>query len=161
MGVAITSNPSDLIMKEHKRRYVRAKGRPQSLPLNSESDIRRTLKRLSEQRVAVVLQPGNIWVVENAVEDDEQTDAALKTAYMRGWVEPIENAVPKAKLAPDGSLPRGELFQRIGPLWRLTEGGWAVVNRTQLWTLFAIILSLFSFAVSVGSLMLSLKQPYR
>jgi hypothetical protein len=35
------------------------------------------------------VQPGNVWVVEKAVEDNEQTDAALKTAFMRGWVEPI------------------------------------------------------------------------
>lgn len=125
--------------------------------LNSESDIRRTLKRLSRQRVAMVMQPGNVWVVDNAVEDTEETDAALKTAYMRGWVEPIENAVPKGKLGPDGRLPPGPLFQRTGPLWRVTEGGWAVVNRTQLWTLFAIVVAVLSFAVSVVSFVVSLR----
>ncbi len=57
------------------------------MPRNSERDIRRTLKSLSRQRVALVLQPGNVWVIERAVEDNEQTDAALKTAYMRGWVK--------------------------------------------------------------------------
>lgn len=79
--------------------------------MNSESDVRSTLKRLSRQRVALVLQPGNVWVIEDAVEDNERTDAALKTAYIRGWVAPIENAVPKGKLAPDGALPTGPLFK--------------------------------------------------
>ena len=82
---------------------------------NSESDIRRTLKRLSGQRVALVLQPGNVWVIENAVEYNEQTDAALKTAYMRGWVKPIENAVPKGSLACKMEPYQAEtLFKELG-----------------------------------------------
>jgi hypothetical protein len=95
-------------------------------------------------------------VIEYAVEDNEQTDAALKTAYMRGWVKPIENAVPKGKLTPDGALPRENPFPGEGPLWQLTEGGWAVVNRTHWWALFAILISALSFTVSVGSLVLAL-----
>jgi hypothetical protein len=98
-----------------------------------------------------------VWVIEKAVEDNEQTDAALKTAYMRGWVEPIESAIPKGKLRPDGSLPVGALFQGTGPLWRLTDGGWAVINRSHWWGLFAITVSVLSFAVSIGPLILSLK----
>jgi hypothetical protein len=126
--------------------------------LNSEKLIRSTLKRLARQRIAMVLQPGNVWVIESAVEDDnEDVDAALKTAYLRGWVEPIENAVPKGKLTPDGRLPTENLFQSSGPLWRMTDAGWAVINRRQGWTLFAILIALLSFAVSVGSLVISLK----
>jgi len=105
-----------------------------------------------------VLQPGNMWVIDKAVEDNEQSDAALKTAYIRGWVEPIENAVPKGKPGSDGSLPRDPLFQGTGPLWRLTEGGWAVVNRTRLWTLFAIVVSVLSFAVSGASFVFSVRR---
>ena len=89
-----------------------------TVPMNSEREIRRILKRLSQQRVALVLQPGNVWVIEDAIEDNEETDAALKTAYMRGWVAPIENAVPKGKLTSDGALPSGNPFQEVGPLWK-------------------------------------------
>ena len=131
------------------------------MPKNSESDIRRTLKRLSRQRVAIVLQPGNVWVIENAVEDNEQTDVVLKTSYMRGWVEPIENAVPKGRLTPSGALPSGNIFQDVGPFWRLTEGGWAVLNRTHWWVLIAVLISALSFAVSVCSMVLTLHQPTR
>lgn len=126
--------------------------------LNSEKLIRKTLKRLAGQRIAMVLQPGNVWVIERAVEDDdEDVDAALKTAYMRGWAEPIKNAVAKGNLGPGGQLPPGNLFDRVGALWRLTDAGWAVINRTQGWTLFAILIAALSFAVSVGSLVVSLK----
>jgi hypothetical protein len=48
-----------------------------------------------------VLQPGNVWVIEKAVPDNLETDADLKTCYMRGWVEPLENSVPKGRLKPD------------------------------------------------------------
>jgi hypothetical protein len=97
-------------------------------------------------------------VIENAVTDNEQSDAALKTAYIRGWVKPIENAVPKGELTPDGTLPSGDLFQRVGPVWQLTEGDWSVVNRTHWWALFAILISVLSFTVSVGSLVLTLDR---
>jgi hypothetical protein len=116
---------------------------------------------LAQQEVTLVLQPGNVWCIEKAVEDDERTDAALKTAYIRGWVEPIENAVPKGRLQPDSRLPPGEIFQTAGPLWRLTESGWAVINRSRWWELFAITVSVLSFAVSVISLVLSLKSLQR
>jgi hypothetical protein len=126
--------------------------------LNSEKLIRHTLKRLARQRIALVFQPGNVWVIERAVEDDnEDVDAALKSAYLRGWVEPIQNAVPKGKLGPGGQLPTGALFERIGALWRLTDAGWAVINRNQTWTLFAILIAVLSFAVSAASLVVSLK----
>jgi hypothetical protein len=128
--------------------------------MNSESDLRAVLKQLSAQRVYGVLQPGNIWVVDRAVQHDEETDAALKTCWMRGWVEPIENAVPTGQLMADGTLPPGNPFQGTQPMWLLTEGGWAVLNRAQLWTLFAIVVSVLSFAVSVGSLISILKPPH-
>jgi hypothetical protein len=126
---------------------------------NSEKLIRHTLRRLSEQRIALVLQPGNVWVIEKAVEDDNaEIDAALKSAYIRGWVEPIANAVPTGALGPGGQLPTGDL--RISPFWRLTDAGWAVVKRRHGWALFAILIALLSFAVSAGSLVISLTAVF-
>lgn len=72
--------------------------------------IHRTLRGLAKQRVAMVLQPGNVWVIERALKDTEETDALLKTCYMRGWVEPLEKSIPRGQLNQDGSLPMGELF---------------------------------------------------
>ena len=79
-----------------------------------EREIRRVLRRLSEQRIALILQPGNYWVIEKAIIDDEETDTALLTCYMRGWVEPIESAIPSGRINPDGSLPAVRAFSRVG-----------------------------------------------
>ncbi len=54
---------------------------------------------------------------------------------MRGWIEPLEGAVPHGELAPDGRLPAGELFKARKPVYRLTEAGWAALNRTHGWLL--------------------------
>lgn len=115
-----------------------------------ELQVRGALKRLARQRVALVLQPGNIWVIENAVPDNEDTDAALKTCFMRGWVEPLENSVPKGSLTPDGKLPNGVLFDKSGPLWKLTDSGWSAINRVHEWTLIGILLTALGVLVAVA-----------
>jgi len=107
------------------------------------------LRRLAKQRVAMVLQPGNVWVIENAVVDNEETDALLKTCYMRGWVEPLNNSVPKGQLKPDGSLPDGEIFNSTGPVWKLTDSGWSTINRSHQLTVLSLFLSLLGVALVV------------
>lgn len=118
--------------------------------LRREWAIRRILKKLARQRVALVLQPGNVWVIENAVADDEYTDAALKTCYMRGWVQPLKDSIPKGRLLPDGSLPPGELFDHSGPLWRLTDSGWSVINRAHEWTLIGILIAALTLVFALS-----------
>ncbi len=50
-----------------------------------ERFIMKTLHRLSRQRVLLILQPGNAWVIENVVsEENEQVAAALRTCHLRG-----------------------------------------------------------------------------
>ena len=118
--------------------------------LRKEFEIRRTLGKLSRQRVATVLQPGNLWVIEKAVEDNEKTDAALKTCFMRGWAEPIKDALPKGNLTPDGKLPDGHIFDRIGPIYRLTDSGWSVINRSHQWLLITVFLAFLSLIATLG-----------
>jgi len=113
--------------------------------------IYRVLRRLAKQRVTIVLQPGNVWVIERAVPDDEETDALLKTCFMRGWVEPLENSVPKGRLNPNGTLPDGDIFRSSGPLWKLTDSGWAAINRShQLGTL-GLFLSLLGAILAIAT----------
>lgn len=121
------------------------------LDLKREWIIRRILRRLSKQRVALVLQPGNVWVIEKAVEDNEESDAALKTCYMRGWVEPLENSIPRGKLKEDGSLPDGNLYQSFGPVWKLTDSGWAAINRAHEWTLISILVGALGILAAIGT----------
>lgn len=88
--------------------------------LKREWRIRRVLKKLSRQRVVLVVN--GIWVIERAVMETEETDSALMTCHMRGWIEPIEQSVPHGRLAPDGSLPvgpKGLEFERCRPTWNL------------------------------------------
>jgi len=111
--------------------------------------IYRALRRLAKQRVGMVFQPGNIWVIEYAIPDDEETDALLKTCFMRGWVEPLEDSIPKGQLKPDGSLPDGELFKSRGPLWKLTDSGWAAINRSHQIAILGLFLSLIAVIIAV------------
>jgi hypothetical protein len=129
----------------------------EKLSVYSEKFIRSTMKQIAGQQVALVLQPGNVWVIQKAVKDDEDTDAALKTAYMRGWVEPLEHSLPKGKLTTEGKLPSGEIFTDVGPVWRLTESGWNVINRSHNLQLIAIVIAVLSFAISVASLVVGMK----
>ena len=120
--------------------------------MKREYSIYRTLKALSKQRVALILQPGNVWVIEKAIPDSETKEENLRTCHLRGWVEPIVNAIPKGKLAPDGSLPSGDIFTEQTPLYRLTDSGWNAIHRTHVIALLGIILSLIAAGVAVLSL---------
>jgi len=119
------------------------------LELKRERFIRRVLKSISRQRVALILQPGNVFVIEKAPVSEPGVEEALRTCHMRGWVEPICNAIPKGKLTKDGSLPEGDLFTQMGPYYRLTEAGWSVIRRTHLWVL---ITCAIAFATLIGTI---------
>jgi hypothetical protein len=113
-----------------------------------ERFIRKTLRRLSRQRVVLILQPGNVWVVEKAVSEGEGQEvvAALRTCNLRGWVEIQSNAVPHAE-------PKNFQIVGVAPIYKLTEAGWNVIHRSHEWvvatfvvvaiTLIATILSIF------------------
>ncbi len=116
-----------------------------------ERQIRRVLRKLSEQRIALILQPGNYWVIEKAIGDDEETDTALLTCYMRGWVEPIEGAIPSGRLNADGSLPVGLQFDKLKTHYRLTSAGWSVINGSHRLAVLAITISMISLAVSIAA----------
>src|ERR1051325_8216678 len=78
-----------------------------------ERFIRKTLRRLARQRVRLVVPlghpPTNVWVAEHAVQEetDDGIAAAIRTCHMRGWVELLHDAVPRAQLGPDGRPPQG------------------------------------------------------
>ena len=115
-----------------------------------ERTIRRVLRSLSRQRVAVICQPGDVWVIEYAPPEFDGLAEALRTCHLRGWVEPIANAVPSAWLTPDGHLP--EDFQKREPVYRLTEAGWAVLNRTQVWVVATFSIAAATLIATVATL---------
>ncbi len=112
-----------------------------------ERFIRKTLRKLSGQRVGLILQPGNIWVIEKSVPREDKVDEALRTCHLRGWVEPIVNAIPQGSLTQDGNIP--ESMSDIGPVYRLTEAGWSAIKRTHDWV---VVTCLIAFAALVGTI---------
>ena len=116
--------------------------------------IRRTLHGLAKQRVALILQPGNVLVIEKAVGGDDETEAALRTCHLRGWADLVSNALPQGDLAPGGELPERP-FTRRGPVCRLTEAGWAAVNRSHRWVVATWLVGLASLVASFVALLAS------
>jgi hypothetical protein len=122
-----------------------------------ERAIKAVLRALARQRVAMILQPGNVWVVEYAPQGSDQMDVALRTCHLRGWVEPIQNAVPTGELKPDGSLP-DPLFRQMNPVYRLTEGGWHVINRTQRWIVATFVVAAVTLVVTIIGIILTARS---
>ena len=118
-----------------------------------ERRIRLLLRRLSRQRVAMVLRPGGVWVVEKAVEGSRDVEADLTTCYMRGWIEPLANAVPTGKLVSPTEIPS---MSGRTTIWKLNDSGWYVINRSQLWTLSGLLVAGLSLVVAGVALVVAL-----
>jgi len=70
-----------------------------------ERAIRRALRALARQRIAVILQPGNVWVIEQAPDDqDVRLVEAIRSCYLRGWADVLPEAVPQRPAWPRGGL---------------------------------------------------------
>jgi hypothetical protein len=121
----------------------------------SEAFILRTLRRLADQRVVMVLQPGNVWVLDRALDASDDEHAALRTCHMRGWVEPlVESAVPHA----DISALREEGDIRVTSssiVYRLTDSGWNAINGTHNWVIRTYAVSLLALIVAVAALVVA------
>ncbi len=117
--------------------------------MRREYSIYRTLRLLSKQRVCLVLQPGNVRVIEKALPDSEKNKENLETCLMRGWIEILNESVPVGKLGEDGQLPDGPLFNEEKHIYRLTDGGWNAIHRTHTLTILSIIATLASVAIAI------------
>ena len=109
----------------------------------------RRLRKLAKQRIRMVLQPGNSWVIDRAITHGGDTEAALQTCQMRGWVEPLHHAVPSAQLTPSGALPPNFGYDKTETFYRLTSAGWSVIHRSGLIATCALLISAMSFALAI------------
>jgi len=115
-----------------------------------EHRIRGVLRALARQRVALLLQPGDVWVIEKAPKRFDGFEEALRTCHLRGWVDPIANAVPTGSLTPDGRLPEGPPYHTASePIYRLTASGWSVLNRTQAWVFATLIIAAATLVATI------------
>jgi hypothetical protein len=73
----------------------------------------------------------------------------LRTRHLRGWIEPIEKAVPRGSLTPNGHLPPQGPFNSVGPVFRLTEAGWQAINQTHRWVMTTLIVALATLVATI------------
>lgn len=121
-----------------------------------ERFILSTLRRLSKQRVVAVMQPGNAWLIERGVGHDDETEAALRTCHLRGWVELLVDAIPRGTVSRGRDLPSIEqMIAKHGPIYRLTDSGWATIKRSHQWVIASWLVALASLISSVVAILIS------
>ncbi|MBU1424690.1 MAG: hypothetical protein KKH12_02130 [Gammaproteobacteria bacterium] len=116
--------------------------------MRREYSIYKTLKQLAKQRVALVLQPGNVWVIERAIPDTEENNENIQTCLMRGWVEILHESIPNGRVWGDG-LPTKQIFEGTADVYRLTDSGWNAIHRTHVITLLGVIAALLGAALAL------------
>jgi hypothetical protein len=116
--------------------------------LRTENQIRRVLRKLSKQRVRAVL-PGNVWLIDNAVPESAESDCALLTCLLRGWVELYDTNVPSRQLPEDLKLPTDKMFNKKSQIYTLSGAGWDAVNRTHLWTVLTLFITFAALFVGL------------
>ena len=114
-----------------------------------ERRVRKALAGLARQRVAIVLQPRGVWVIENAAKRDDDAEAALATCLMRGWVEALHENMLVGELDANNLPASPQAFTRTETTYRLTEGGWAALNRAHAWTLVGVVITIVSLATTI------------
>ena len=120
-----------------------------------ERQIRRALKAIARQRVAIVLQPGNVQVVERSPPREEWFDLGVRTCLIRGWVEVLHENLPTGRVRMQGNTPSVPEAMTPATHYKLTEGGWAVLNRSHAWVLATFMASTVGLVVSVAALVVS------
>lgn len=120
-----------------------------------ERFFRVILRRVTRQRALMNLDSENIWVIEDALPNDEQTQAALRTCHMRGWVEPLEDARLSTEWIEDVELV--DVMEPVGEhaIYRLTSAGWDALRGTHRLLLWTLVASLGSFAITLIGLLIA------
>jgi len=112
-----------------------------------ERAIRRALHAIARQRVVSVLT--------RSPPNEEWFDIAVRTSHIRGWVEVLHEAVPTGVLQGTGASPILPEI-RLRTVYRLTEGGWAVIHRSHAWIIATFLIALLSLVAGVASVVLTL-----
>ena len=120
-----------------------------------ERHIRLALKAIARQRVALVLQPGNVQVVERSPPHEEWFEVGARTCLIRGWVEVLHENLPTGQLKFNKNTPNFPDQMYPATHYKLTEGGWAVLNRSQSWVLATFMVSTISLIVSAAALVVA------
>ena len=112
-----------------------------------ELRIRSALKALARQRVAMIAQPDNVWVLENVPTIDPHFGVSIRTCILRGWVSE-QQEIPSGVLDSNGYLPTGPMSTLKPPFYRLTEAGWLVIHRSHAWVVSTFFVGLATLLIS-------------
>ena len=123
--------------------------------LRRDRQVKRALRAIARKRVAMVLQPGDLQVVERSPPREEWFELGVRTALIRGWVEVLYEGMPTGTLQLLGNVPQMPNSMAPTTHYKLTEGGWAVLNRSQAWIFATFMVSVVGLLVSSASLVLA------
>jgi hypothetical protein len=124
--------------------------------IRRERTVRRALHAIARQRAAMILQPGNVVVVEQSAPDEEWFYVAVQTCHIRGWAEVLHESMPTAAVRFEGSKPVFPSTMAPKTVWRLTEGGWSVINRSHGWIIATFTVGVLSLLAGLASVFVAL-----
>lgn len=120
--------------------------------LKRERAILKLMKALAKQRVAMILHPNNIWVIEYAAERTEANRPDFLTCLLRGWIEVYQEKVSTGKVTNMLDSDGRYLFDSKETIFRLTESGWAVINRSHQWAVLRVLAATVSAMIALYKL---------
>ena len=128
------------------------KERRMSEARDRERNVREALKLVASQRVVLVLQPGNVFVIENSPKPD-WFEPAVQTALIRGWVAVLHDAVPSGQMDTATSALPDQMPPRT--VYRLTEGGWSVIHGSHGWIVATFLVSFLAMLASLVAIVVA------
>jgi hypothetical protein len=124
--------------------------------IKRERTIRKALRAIARQRVALILQPGNIIVVEQSPPNEDWFDLAVRTCHIRGWVDVLHDSIPSGVVRYEGETPILPEQMKSKTIYRLTEGGWSVIHRSHGWLIGTFAVGLLSLFAGIASVVVTL-----
>ncbi|HHC6471119.1 TPA: hypothetical protein ACN359_004547 [Vibrio parahaemolyticus] len=115
-----------------------------------EFKMHRVLKKVARQRVAMILQPGNVPVIERAIRRDEETKTFLLTAQIRGWVDVLHDNMPTGKVDSNGNMMSDPALTSKETHWKLTDSGWAVIQRRHQLSVLSLGVAIIAVLVGIN-----------
>lgn len=97
----------------------------------------------------MILEPGSVPVVERAICRDEETNALLLTAQIRGLVEVLYDNIPTGEVSSDGAMDLHNPFQKSETHWKLTDSGWGVIQRRHQTSILSLLITMVGVLISV------------
>jgi hypothetical protein len=68
--------------------------------------------------------------------------------FSNTWIDVSENNVRHGIPLPDDTVAT-PWFQTVAPTWKLTDSGWAAIQRTHEWELIGILIAILSLYLAL------------